>query len=798
MKKNLLTILSILLLSCSQPVENGVSKELADHRKATIKELEYALHFAIPDSLEKPCTGEIEIKFSINSSEKVIVDYKAAKESLQSVELNGEVCNYDFVNEHIVVKGRKGENRIKIKFIASEQSLNRREEFLYTLLVPDRARTLFPCFDQPNLKARFTLSMTLPDGWVGVSNGKLLEKDGNQLSFNQTEPLSTYLFSMVAGKLEQVTEGDVSLYHRETDPKKLAQISDIFGQLNASLRWLEEYTGIDYPFAKYDLIILPGFQYGGMEHTGATLYSDRVMFLNENPTINEKLARANLIAHETAHMWFGDYVTMDWFSDVWTKEVFANYFASQITVPQFPEVNHNLNFMLSYVPSSYAEDRTLGANSVQQELDNLQDAGLVYGNIIYKKSPMVMNMLVEMIGVEKFRKGIQEYLSTYAYGNATWDDLIAILDQLSEIDLQKWSDAWIKEKGMPTITATNSAIKQSDPLGRGVVWAQPLAMLADSIPFNIILDRDSLQHEMKPCHIIPNVDGRGYGFFKLESSTTDYCMQNLTLFKDEVTRGSVLITLYENFLNGTMKATDYMNCMIDFLPKEKNQLLFSQAVSHTKSCFHLLGEENVHLEDTLWNLAQKSVTALRAYADVVRSKEGIEKLYNLWNQGNLNENDAVSISYQLAILLPEKSAEIVETQLSRLQNKDRIEQYKFIAPSVSSDVAVRDSVFNSLLLAENRAIEPWVGTSLALLNHPLHQANAQKYIRPALDKLKEIQKTGDIFFPASWCSALLQGHHTKEARAVVDGFFAENQNYPEKLSNKIKQNCHHFYLEIKK
>lgn len=409
-----------------------------------------------------------------------------------------------------------------------------------------------------------------------------------------------------------------------------------------------------------------------------------------------------------------------------------------------------------------------------------------------------MNMLVEMIGVEKFRKGIQEYLSTYAYGNATWDNLIAILDELSEINLQKWSDAWIKEKGMPTITATNSAIKQSDPLGRGVVWAQPLAMLADSIPFNIILDRDSLPHEMKPCHIIPNVDGRGYGFFKLESSTADYCMQNLTQFSDEVTRGSVLITLYENFLNGTMKATDYMDCMVDFLPKEKNQLLFSQAVSHTKSCFHLLGEENVRLEDTLWNLSQKSVTALRAYADVVRSKEGIEKLYNLWSEGNLNENDAVSISYQLAILLPEKSAEIVETQLSRIKNSDRITQYKFIAPAVNRDVAVRDSVFNSLLIAENRAIEPWAGTTLALLNHPLRQNEAQKYIRPALDELREIQKTGDIFFPSSWCSALLQGHHTKEARAIVDGFFADQKKYPEKLSNKIKQNCHHFYLEIKK
>ena len=113
-----------------------------------------------------------------------------------------------------------------------------------------------------------------------------------------------------------------------------------------ALEWQEEYTQIPYPFAKYDLIILPGFQFGGMEHTGATLYTDGRMFLNENPTLIELLVRSSLIAHETSHMWFGVIVTMEWFNDVWTKEVFANYYASQMIEPLFPEVNHSLNFML--------------------------------------------------------------------------------------------------------------------------------------------------------------------------------------------------------------------------------------------------------------------------------------------------------------------------------------------------------------------------------------------------------------------------------------------------------------------
>ena len=155
---------------------------------------------------------------------------------------------------------------------------------------------------------------------------------------------------------------------------------------------------------------MPGFQFGGMEHTGATLYTDGRMFLNENPTLNERLARSSLIAHETSHMWFGDFVTMEWFNDVWTKEVFANYYASQIIEPLFPEVNHSLNFMLDYIPAAYSEDRTAGANPVKQQLENMRDAGLMYGNIIYDKSPVILEMLIKKMGKESSKRnpGISE------------------------------------------------------------------------------------------------------------------------------------------------------------------------------------------------------------------------------------------------------------------------------------------------------------------------------------------------------------------------------------------------------
>ena len=128
-------------------------------------------------------------------------------------------------------------------------------------------------------------------------------------------------------------------------------------------------------------------------------------------------------------MWFGNLVTMNWFDDVWTKEVFANFMAAKIVNPSFPEIDHELRFFLSHYPSAYAVDRTAGANPIRQPLENLKDAGTLYGAIIYQKAPIVMRHLEQITGTAAFRDGMQTYLTSFQYGNAVWPDLIAILVQ---------------------------------------------------------------------------------------------------------------------------------------------------------------------------------------------------------------------------------------------------------------------------------------------------------------------------------------------------------------------------------
>ena len=816
-----MAVAGLLLISCKVDsdrwYDEGVSVELAQWRKTTIAHLRYDLQFNIPELRSEAVEGEACICFVLTQRQEVVLDFRESAERIREVRANGLVCDYNFVNEHIIIPRRythKGENSVEIVFTAGDQSLNRNDEYLYTLLVPDRARTVFPCFEQPNLKAEFTLQLEVPEAWEAVSNTDVETMhvvDGRKLiAFKPTEPLSTYLFSFVAGKLQRVEfqdgERTIAAYHREVDARKVAQLGVIFEQVASSLHWLEEYTGIAYPFAKYSLIILPGFQYGGMEHTGATLYNDTRMFLSEHPTLDEVLSRTELIAHETAHMWFGDYVTMEWFDDVWTKEVFANYFAARITEPLFPEVNHALNAIKNYTASALSEDRTPGTNAIRQELDNLRNAGLIYGNIIYNKAPVMMRKLVEIMGEEAFREGIQEYLTTFAYGNATWDNLIEILDARCEDDLKAFSDVWVHCKGMPYITFSEREgmldIVQHDPLERSLVWPQRFAVsfVGDGWvreeEVNLSAERMSLPIPEGTQAILPNTDGRGYGLFIPTSETMAWLLAHWHEVTDDTARQSLLMTLHENYQARLLGAEAWMQALLVGLAEERNELVASTLCSYLGDPLREVGTAEV--EAMLWQwaelhpLASCRLQLMRSLISHARTPKTIEQLYMLWEQKNhslLSERDYTNLAYELALHMPGRYEAIIETQRARIVNPDRIREFDFVAQALIPDTMAMDSLFAALLKADNRRIEPWAEKALTYLNHPLREKYAVKYIRPGLEVLQEVQRTGDIFFPKKWARALLRHHHSDEARHEVEAFFAEHPDYPELLKNKILQVC---------
>lgn len=770
-------LIAILLPGCSSQNSRqlyiaGVSEELAAFRKSTIDNLEYKLFFNIPENKDSVVQATLELSYNADVSTPLILDFIPlyAKDRALNLSLlvNGKLFNTPLKDEHIVVPSRlinKGRNIIHIEFIAGAQSLNRREDLLYTLLVPDRARTLFPCIDQPNLKARYSLTLEIPATWRAVANGALkstYKKEGRVvMDFAKTEPIPTYLFAFVAGRMFEESfsknNREIKIFHREEDSLKLSQLPGIANQIFYSLDWLEEYTGVEYPFSKYDIAIIPGFQYGGMEHIGATLYAHRTMFLERGASINEELARAKLIAHETAHMWFGDYVTMCWFNEVWTKEIFANWFAAKIVSPLYPQVNHKLNFINSYFPAAYSEDRTAGANAINRELRNLNRAGLIYGNIIYNKAPIVLEMLVKKVGEDRFKEGVREYLKSYAYSNATWDNLISILENKTGKELKSWSDKWVNESGMP----------------------------------HIITEFDT----------IPNSNGEEYGLFVLDSTQAESIAHTITDLNSEVSRLSALINIYENADAGYIPSKILFKSISSIIERENDLLIFTRAVNYASS--HVLLPYTNDIEKVLWSIVERSDNlqkrgiAFRKIIEIAQSQESLERLLKIWREPNeytyvvISQLDLIRISYLTAIAFPEYYNEIKEIQRDRLESAERLAEFDFVFPSVSPDRSVRDSVFKSLLKKENREIEPWATQSLSNLNHRLRECYSIGYIDPSLEILEEIRESGDIFFPTNWLRSLLSGHTSLEAGDIVKRFLERNSQMDEKLISKILQQSHH-------
>ncbi len=824
-------VVVLIFFGCGDSVEqstidHGVSLQMANARKARLSNINYQLYFDIPLEKSQDIPANVKISFDLESNQKrLLLDFKESTEKVLSVKKNEISISFELMNEHIVINPEYleiGENEFEISFIAGNLSLNRNDDFLYTLLVPDRARTLFPVFDQPNLKATYDLTLNIPDTWKAVSNGKAINEIENgtkkKISFEKTAPISSYLFAFAAGDFEQLTDpkSGMTMYHREKDTTKVnLNASDIFSLHQQSIDWLEAYTGIAYPYNKFDFVLIPPFQYGGMEHPGSVFYREASLFLDEGASINQKLRRASLIAHETAHMWFGNLVTMDWFNDVWLKEVFANQMASKIVHPSFPEVNHELNFLLSYYPNSLEVDRSEGTHPIQQELTNLQNAGTLYGNIIYNKAPIVMRNLESLMGKEPFQKAIKEYLKTYDTSNATWDDLIFIMKQYTDKNLNNWNRDWVKGKGVPTyetvldLKNSKATITQLASLN-DQKWPQNLNFKAtdgiDSI-HSIYLNQNShvLSSEKLNESTLFNIDGKTYGYFKQTQKSWEYTASLIGESSIEVERAAFWINTWEAILHNDLNPVLVFEKLLTAIQKEENPLIINYQLNRISDIFwSLLNEQeqgvySKKVEALLTKMIKKEndISLKRLlYNSLLRvtySQKGTAFLVKVWDKKGenlalkLSESELVNLSYQIAVREAERSNEILQEQLKSTKNKDRKNQMEFVMKALSPEESVRDAFFESLSQVENRGSEPWVIQALNLLHHPLRQNTSKKYVQKSLELTEEIQETGDIFFPARWLGSTLNQYSSPKIADQVREFLKDKPDLSPQLRNKVLQ-----------
>ena len=321
------------------------------------------------------------------------------------------------------------------------------------------ARRAFPCWDEPDLKAVFAITLVVKDGLTAVSNGPEVEResldDGRvRIRFADTMKMSTYLAAWVVGRLELSEPADArGVPIRTVHVPGKGHLTSLASEVSVhSLNWFADYYGIPYPEAKLDNVALPDFAQGAMENVGCVTYREQVLLIDPaRSTQEEQLGVAETVAHELAHMWFGDLVTMRWWNGIWLNEAFAT-FMSMLAVDDLRPDWEIWNTFTRDRTNAFEIDALETTRPIEYEVRSPDDASGMFDTLTYVKGGAVLRMLEQWLGAERFRDGIRRYLQNHAYGNTETHDLWDALEEETGEPVRRIMDAWIFQPGYPAIS----------------------------------------------------------------------------------------------------------------------------------------------------------------------------------------------------------------------------------------------------------------------------------------------------------------------------------------------------------
>ncbi|MET8976169.1 aminopeptidase N [Streptomyces sp. NPDC004539] len=336
------------------------------------------------------------------------------------------------------------------------------EVYLYTQYEPADSRRVFANFEQPDLKAPFRFEVRAPEGWTVWSNGVGTQTDG-VWRFAETKPISTYITCVVAGPYHYVTDS----YERVLEDGSRLEIplgamcrkglaphfdaDDVFLITKQGLDFFHDHFDYPYPFGKYDQAFVPEYNLGAMENPGLVTFREEYIFRGKVTRASYE-ARANVILHEMAHMWFGDLVTMEWWDDLWLKESFADFMGAFSLVGATRFTDGWITFANRRKSWAYRADQLPSTHPVTADIRDLQDAKLNFDGITYAKGASVLKQLVAYVGQDAFLEGARRYFKRHAYGNTRLGDLLSVLEETSGRDMGAWTRSWLQTAGLNSLT----------------------------------------------------------------------------------------------------------------------------------------------------------------------------------------------------------------------------------------------------------------------------------------------------------------------------------------------------------
>ncbi|WP_052460927.1 aminopeptidase N [Microbacterium gorillae] len=338
------------------------------------------------------------------------------------------------------------------------------ERYVSAYTAMDVAQKVIPCFDQPDLKSSFTVSVTAPSHWTVLANGRLDRREGDTWHFRKTPRFSSYIFFLCGGPYVSITWDEPYAggtlpfgWHARAsqEPELRREIDGLKATTSAAFAYYTSTFTEPYPFEDYQQVFTPGLNWGAMEFPGCVAFRDEYL-TPAPPTAMQRHAMSSVIAHEMAHMWFGDLVTFRWWEDSWLNESFADYMGYEVG-GRATGSSLWTAAALGRKPTAYRADARRSTHPIAEDAENLPDVDTAFANfdmITYAKGNAVLRQLVTWLGEEDFFTGVNAHLSAHPFGNATLADFLDALDSATDRDVRSWAASWLRTTGYDTIRVT--------------------------------------------------------------------------------------------------------------------------------------------------------------------------------------------------------------------------------------------------------------------------------------------------------------------------------------------------------
>ncbi|MBI3791626.1 MAG: ERAP1-like C-terminal domain-containing protein [Gemmatimonadetes bacterium] len=830
----------------------GGSLALARERAATLRDVRYALGLDL--TARDSAVGTVTVRVVRTGKRDLLLDWRGRR--LVALTVNGREAPTSLANgAHIVIPARllvTGENTVTARFVTdiapTGASIIRSHDpdgsdYLYTLLVPADANQLFPCFDQPDLKARVTTTLTTPRAWLAVANGSERAADTTATAithhFTETRPLSTYLIAFAAGPWARVASTvngrTVALYVR-TSRRAEADADTLLAFSHRALAWMEQYFARPYPFEKFDMVLAPAFPFGGMEHPGVIMYNENSFIFRERPTLQRRIGRQATILHETAHQWFGDLVTMRWFDDLWLKEGFATYMAAKAQVTLDSTSGAWKTFYQQNKPAAYGVDQTRGTTPLWQELGNLDQAKSNYGPIVYNKAPSVLKQLNYLVGDDAFQRGVRAFLDRHAYANATWQQLLASIGQAAEpaaprdaqgltAAMRQFGANFMLRRGMPAVE--QSLTVRAGRIERLVLAQRPVRDLSGPAPWpmraQLLLwygpesaarlpvtltgrttDVTAARGRPAPRFAFANADDYGYFLTYLDSASIGALEQGaIRELRDPFLRSMLWGALWDQVRDARLDPVRYARLVLREAPFERDEQLLPQLLGRLARATTVYARDDareplrVDAERVTWALASDASrpfgirrAAADAFIGMAATADGVATLERLLTADSLageplRDPTRWDVVNRLLVLGAPTAERALAAQAARDTTPDG-RRRAFTAGAARGDSATKRAYFTRYF-SDRTLNEDWASGSLVAFNAAEHAAQTLPYLRAALDSLPYIQANRRIFFLGSWLGAFVGGQHSEAALAIVHRYLADHPALPRDLAYKVLQ-----------